>query len=115
MKAAHRRQGIAERPAGERCAFASRDRTGLAGFFFDSGRAAWRLICMRSITAALGGIWALCAALPFSTAAQAVAFSYYHPFRGSGGTGISLGGSTPIGASPVAVDFQLSYHWEMRT
>ncbi len=72
---------------------------------------------MRSITAASGAILALWAALPFSAAAQGVAFSYYHPFRGSGGPGISLGGSTPVGASPVAVDFQLSYHHlaEVRT
>ena len=62
---------------------------------------------MRSSIAALGGCIALLAALP---ATDQVALSYYHPFRGSGGPGVSIGGSTPIGSSPVGVDFQLSYH-----
>ena len=62
---------------------------------------------MRFEIAAVGTGVALIAALP---ARAGVALSYYHPFAGSGGLGVSVGGSTPIGTSPVGVDFQLAYH-----
>jgi len=49
--------------------------------------------------------------------AQTVAVSYYHPFGGSGGPGICVGSSTPLGDSPLGLDFHFSYHHlaEVRT
>lgn len=47
--------------------------------------------------------------LPSSARAQGIAGSYYHPFGGSGGPGIGIGATQPIGG-PLGLDVHLSYH-----